>query len=304
MVDWRLRLAAWVTEKLSVPTERLTPAQNRAQMRATVKRGGLLLGKAPQLPVVDAHAVAGVPVRRYRRASSPEPSPGVVYFHGGGWVQGDLDTHDNVCRWLASLSGATVVAVDYRLAPEHPFPAAYDDAKAVVEALQRDGAALGVDGARLAVAGDSAGGNLAAATALAVTGLRAQLLVYPVVDCVDESPSYAAFATGHFLTREAMRYFVRSYLPAEADRARVEASPLRHRDRLSGAPPALVVTAEADVLRDEGLAYVDALRAAGVAVEAEAGRGMLHGFFNLQGLGEARRVMTRSAGWLRERLDS
>lgn len=302
MVDWRLKLAAWVTELLSTPTERLSPAANRAQMRASIKRAGAMLGKAPGLPVVDAHVVAGVPVRRYRPVASTEALPAVVYFHGGGWVVGDLDTHDGVCRWLAAQSGASVVAVGYRLAPEHPFPAAYDDAKAVVEALLRDGAPLGVDGARLAVAGDSAGGNLAAATALTVKGLRAQLLVYPVVDCVAESASYAAFATGHFLTREAMRYFVRSYLPAEADRARVEASPLRHPGALAGAPPALVVTAEADVLRDEGLAYVEALRTAGAQVEAESGRGMLHGFFNLQGLGEPRRVMGRSAAWLRERL--
>lgn len=302
MVDWRLKLAAWVTEKLSTPTERLTPEANRAQMRASIKRAGPLAGKAPALPVVDAHAVAGVTVRRYRPSASAEALPGVVYFHGGGWVVGDLDTHDGVCRALAAQSGATVVAVDYRLAPEHPFPAAVDDAKAVVEALQRDGAALGVDGARLAVAGDSAGGNLAAATALMVTGLRAQLLVYPVLDCVEESASYEAFATGHFLTREAMRYYVRTYLPNAGDRARVEASPLRHAEKVLGAPPALVVTAEADVLRDEGLAYVEALRAAGVEVESESGRGMLHGFFNLQGIGEARRVMVRSSAWLRERL--
>lgn len=302
MVDWRLKLAAWVTEALSTPTERLSPEENRAQMRASVRRAGPLSGKAPALPVVDAHVVEGMPVRRYRPLASQEAQPAVVYFHGGGWVVGDLDTHDGVCRALAAQSGATVVAVDYRLAPEHPFPAAYEDAKAAVEALQREGAALGVDGARLAVAGDSAGGNLAAAVALTVKGLRAQLLVYPVLDCVEESASYAQFATGHFLTREAMRYYVRTYLPREEDRARVEASPLKNRGKLAGAPPALVVTAEADVLRDEGLAYVEALRAAGVDVESESGRGMLHGFFNLQGFGEARRVMARSSAWLAARL--
>lgn len=302
MVDWRLRLAAWVVARLETPAERLTPQEQRAQLRASVKSAWLLSGRAPALPVVDAHVVAGVNVRRYRPVASAQALPGIVYFHGGGWVAGDLDTHDGVCRALAAQSGAAVVAVDYRLAPEHPFPAAHDDAKAVVEALQRDGAALGVDGARLAVAGDSAGGNLAAATSLTVKGLRAQLLVYPVLDCVEESPSYEAFATGHFLTREAMRTFVRSYLPSVEDRARLEASPLRHRDKLPGAPPALVVTAEADVLRDEGLAYVEALRAAGVEVESESGRGMLHGFMNLQGVGEARRVMARSSAWLTNRL--
>lgn len=304
MVDWRLKLAAWVTAWRSTPVERSTPAQARAQMRASVRSAGPFLGRAPALPVVDEHRVAGVLVRRYLPTASGGALPAVVYFHGGGWVVGDLDTHDNVCRALAAASGAAVVSVDYRLAPEAPFPAAWDDARAVVTALRSGGAALGLDGARLAVAGDSAGGNLAAAVALVEPALRGQLLVYPVVDCVDEAPSYAAFATGHFLTRDSMRHYVRTYLPKVEDRARVEASPLRHPGALAGAPPALVVLAEADVLRDEGLAYAEALRAAGVPVESLMGRGMLHGYFNLLGLGEAQRVMARAGAWLRERLAS
>ena len=302
MVDWRLRLAAWVTARFSTPTELASPQQARAELRASVKRAGMLTGRPVPLPVVDEHVLAGVKVRRYLPAAAGSPVPAVVFFHGGGWLAGDLDTHDGVCRALCAASGAAVVAVDYRLAPERRFPAAHDDAKAVVQALQADGAALGVDGARLAVAGDSAGGNLAAATALAVKGLRAQVLVYPITDCVEESPSYAAFATGHFLTREAMRHFIRTYLPEPADRARLEASPLRHPAALAGAPPALVLTAEADVLCDEGRRYAEALRRAGVDVEEDEGRGMLHGFFNLQGLGEARRVMARTGAWLRQRL--
>jgi acetyl esterase len=302
MVDWRLRLAAWVTARFSTPTEQATPAQARAELRASVKHAGPLADRAVTLPVVDEHVVAGVKVRRYLPEAPGSPRPGVVYFHGGGWLAGDLETHDGVCRALCAASGAAVIAVDYRLAPEHRFPAAHEDAKAVVQALQRDGAALGVDGARLAVAGDSAGGNLAAVVALQVSGLRGQVLVYPITDCVEESPSYDAFATGHFLTRAAMRHFIRTYLPEAADRARVEASPLRHAEAFAGAPPALVITAEADVLRDEGRAYAEALRRAGVDVEALEGRGMLHGFFNLQGLGEAKRVMARTGAWLRQRL--
>jgi acetyl esterase len=302
MVDWRLKLAAWVTERRSVPTERLSPEANRAQLRASVRQARYLTGKPPALPAVDDHVVAGVPVRRYRPVDSSALLPAVVFFHGGGWMVGDLDTHDGVCRALAAQSGATVVAVDYRLAPEHPCPAAFEDARAVVAALQRDGAALGLDGARLAVAGDSAGGNLAAAVSLSVRGLRGQLLIYPVVDCVAESASYEAFPTGHFLTRAAMRHYIRAYAPTAEARGRVEVSPLRHPAQHAHAPPALVVVAEADVLRDEGLAYAAALRAAGVAAEAEVGRGMLHGFINLQALGEPRRVLGRSARWLAERL--
>ncbi|MEW5742866.1 MAG: alpha/beta hydrolase [Myxococcota bacterium] len=302
MVDWRLRLAAWVTERLSTPPWKTTPAEARAQLRASVRRARWLTGKPPAVALVRDEAVAGVPVRRYRPVDSTEALPGVVYFHGGGWVQGDLETHDGVCRALCLASGASVVAVDYRLAPEHPYPAAHEDARAVVRALQRNGGAFGLDGARLAVAGDSAGGNLAAAVALSLKGLRAQVLVYPVLDCVDESASYATFATGHFLTREDMRFFIRSYLPREEDRHGLDASPLRHPGALAGAPPAFVLTAEADVLRDEGQAYTRALEAAGVEVESDAGRGMLHGFFNLQALGEARRTMRRAGEWLRRKL--
>jgi len=304
MVHPTLRLAAWFTEQTNRPVERLSPAQARAQLRNLVRfTGRLLMGTRVAGVSVEDRRIAGVAVRVYR--PSQQPAATVVYFHGGGWVVGDLDTHDGVCRRLAQATGAVVIATDYRLAPEHAFPAAYDDARAVTQAVITQSAALGLASGAVAVAGDSAGGNLAAAVALHAREhgwpLRAQLLIYPVLDAAAESASYGRFASGYFLTRAAMRYYIHSYLPQPADRARPEASPLRAAS-LSGVAPALVITAEADVLRDEALAYVEALRRDGVAVQHIDAAGMLHGFFSLQSLPTPRAVLKQAAQWLSERL--
>lgn len=302
MVDRTLRVAAWITEKTNPPVESVPPGKARLQMRRLTRTlGPWLFGRPPADVSAEDRTLAGVATRIYRPAAVPQPAPALVYFHGGGWVVGDLDSHDGVCRALARAAGRVVIAVDYRLAPEHAFPAAYDDAWAVTQAVHAQAAELGLQSTALAVAGDSAGGNLAAVVALQAreTGLplSAQLLIYPVLDCVDESPSYATFATGHFLTREAMRYYIRSYLPRVEDRRLPRASPL-HAGSLAGVAPALVVTAEADVLRDEGLAYVEKLRASGVAVQHIDAPGMLHGFFNLQSLRTPKQVMADCAAWL------
>jgi acetyl esterase len=208
------------------------------------------------------------------RAYEPEDARGVVaYLHGGGWVMGTLDTYDALLRALANASGATVAAVDYRLAPEHPFPAALDDALAAVRWLAHDGAPL-------AVAGDSAGGNLAAVVARHLRDevpLRLQALIYPVTDAALDTPSYREFDDGHGLSAASMRRFWDLYLDG-ADGARPDASPLRAVD-LAGVAPAFVLTAEQDVLRDEGEAYAAALRAAGVATELIRWPGSIHGFF-------------------------
>lgn len=304
MVDWRLRIAAWVTEKTSTPTEALPPPRARAQMSTTIRATTpWLLGRPARVASVEDRPIASVPTRVYRHGAGAAPA--VVYFHGGGWVVGGLDTHDGVCRALASQTGATVISVDYRLAPEHAFPAAFDDAVAVTRFVAANGKELGLSPGVVAVAGDSAGGNLAAAVALRARdeaiALRGQLLVYPVTDCAAESSSYADFATGHFLTRETMRYFVRQYLPRHEDRRRPEASPL-HAPSAAGVAPAFVVTAEADVLRDEGRAYAEKLRREGVAVEHAEGTGMLHGFFSMLALRIPREVMARATQWLTARL--
>ena len=205
--------------------------------------------------------------------------PVVAYLHGGGWVMGGLDTYDTPLRALANASGAVVVGVEYRLAPEHRFPAALDDALAAVRWLADHARELGGDGARLAVAGDSAGGNLAAVAARRLRGeveLRLQALVYPVTDAGVNTPSYREFADGHGLSAAGMRRFWNLYLDG-AEGGDPDASPLRATD-LAGVAPAYVITAEEDVLRDEGEAYAAALREAGVPAELVRWPGVIHGF--------------------------
>jgi acetyl esterase len=231
-----------------------------------------------------------IPLRVYRPAGLPAstPLPAYVYFHGGGWVIGDLETHDVLCRQITAAAGVSVIAVDYRLAPEHKFPAAVDDAWAATRWIAAHGAELGVDGGKLAVGGDSAGGNLAAVVALLARDaggppITAQVLIYPVTDLSAETQSYTDFAEGFALTRDSMRWFRAHYLTGPRDGDDWRASPLRARSH-AGLPPALIVTAGFDPLRDEGAAYAMRLRDAGVMVDYVCFGGMIHGF---AGMGKA-----------------
>jgi acetyl esterase len=254
---------------------------------------------APGEPVAAVEALglpgpAGeVPARLYVPAGAPSPSGGLLYFHGGGWVIGSPDTHENLCKALANRSGVRVVSVDYRLAPEHRWPAAAEDCYAAAHHLAEHGAALGIDGARLAVAGDSAGGNLAAVVALLARErggppLLHQVLIYPVTDHDFERPSYRENGDGYFLTADAMRWFWDHYVPDRADRDDWRAAPLRA-EKLDGLPPATVLTAEYDPLRDEGEAYAARLRAAGVPTTLSRYDGQIHGFASLLDLLDAGR---------------
>jgi acetyl esterase/lipase len=225
-----------------------------------------------------------IPLRMYRPAGVPESTrlPAYVYFHGGGWVIGDLETHDVLCRQLTAASAASVVSVDYRLAPEHKFPAAADDAWAATRWIVAHAAELGLDAGRLAVGGDSAGGNLAAVAALMARdaggpAIRQQVLIYPVTDVMRETGSYADFAEGYMLTRDSMRWFIAHYLRSRDDARDWRVSPLRV-PSLAGLPPALIVTAGFDPLRDEGEMYAGRLRDAGVMVDYVCYGGMVHGF--------------------------
>jgi acetyl esterase len=244
-----------------------------------------------------------IPVRVYVPDASL-PLPVVAYFHGGGWVFMGIETHDWICRRLANATGAIVVSVEYRLAPEARFPAALDDCLAVTQWLAGHADELGGDPRRVAVAGDSAGGNLAAATALAwrdadEPALAAEVLVYPVLDADAATPSYAANAEGYLLTADTMRWFWDQYLGADGDRADPRASPIRATD-LTGLPPALVLTAEYDPLRDEGNAYAARLAATGVPVEHHEYAGMVHGFLGMFDLvTEATDAMDRIGAFLR-----
>ena len=244
-----------------------------------------------------------IPVRIYTPAST-EPLPALVYFHGGGFVIGDLDTHDAVCRTLANSAQCVVASVDYRLAPEHKFPAAVDDAYAATAWVAEHAAEIGVDKRRVAVGGDSAGGNLAAVVALIARGKNAprlayQLLVYPVLDYNFETASYRENAEGYFLTTDAMKWFWAHYIRNEADGLDPRASPLRA-DDLIGLPPALVITAEFDPLRDEGEAYAARLRDDGVPVTVTRYDGMIHGFWQMAALlQQSRDALQQAAEGLR-----
>jgi acetyl esterase len=265
-----------------------------------------MTGEPTELAAIDdvkiEMTVGAVPVRFYR-PSLADGLPVCAYFHGAGWVAGNLDTHDRIARDIAASSGVVVVAVDYRLAPEAPFPAALDDCLGVVRRLLEDGAGLGVDPARVAVAGDSAGGNLAAVACQQLRGVGSgivhQVLICPVTDAagVGATASYQEFGEGHFLTTRDMAYFVRSYA-GKTDSADPRMSPLRA-DDLSGLPPATVLTAECDPLRDEGEAYARRLREAGVDVTLRRFDGQVHPFVLLGGILDDANV---ARSWLGERL--
>ena len=232
----------------------------------------------------------GIPARVYTPSGKVGPHPILVFFHGGGWVFGTLETHGDICRTLCHRSGSLVVSVDYRRAPEHRFPAALEDCCAAVRWCAGHAAEIGGDPTRLAVAGDSAGGNLAAAVALRGRDdggptLALQVLIYPVTNCAFDTASYHQYASGYGLTRDMMRYFWKSYLSRPADANHPAASPLQAAD-LAGLPPALVLTAQYDVLRDEGEAYAARLAQASVPVRCTRYLEMNHGFVQLGALCE------------------
>jgi acetyl esterase len=259
--------------------------------------------------VVAETPQGAIPLRVYRPAGVSEATalPAYVYFHGGGWVIGDLETHDVLCRQLTAASGASVVSVDYRLAPEHKFPAAADDAWAATRWIVAHATDLGLDAARLAVGGDSAGGNLAAVVALLARdaggpAIRLQVLIYPVTDVLRETRSYEDFAEGYMLTRDSMRWFIAHYLKTRDDARDWRVSPLRA-PSLAGLPPALIVTAGNDPLRDEGEMYAGRLRDAGVLVDYVCFGGMIHGFAGMgKLLDAAHRVVALVGESLRQAL--
>ncbi len=226
-----------------------------------------------------------VPIRIYTPAGTA-PLPLLVFFHGGGWVLGDIESHDGTSRELANKAGCIVVSVDYRLAPEHKFPAAPEDCYAATKWVALNAAAFGGDPTRIAVGGDSAGGNLAAAVAQMAAdrggapGLVHQLLIYPVTNYAFDTPSYRENGEGYLLTQELMQWFWKQYLSSDEDGKNAYASPLQARE-LRRVAPAFVITAEFDPLRDEGEAYAARLKEAGVPVEAKRYDGAIHGFFNL-----------------------
>jgi acetyl esterase len=289
------------------PLHTLTVAQARAQFAAR-NFPGLRVPEIATVVERDMQGPAGSLGLRIYTPLGHGPFPLMVFFHGSGFVVCSLDTHDGMCRNLCAGSGCVVVSVDYRLAPEAKFPAAPDDCLAATRWAVANAAALGADPGQVFVAGDSAGANLATVTALRIRDeggphLLGQLLIYPVTDHYDPgTPSMTENAEGYGLTRAGMIWFWDHYLADRRDAANPHASPLQARD-LSGLPPALVVTAEYDPLRDEGEYYADRLRRAGVATEMKRWDGVNHGFFFWPGVvDKAGAAIDEACDWVRARL--
>ena len=291
--------------RLGLPSiDKISPAEARRQYREV---RATLRPPAPDLPEVRDLKADGkggsIPLRLYRPAEGVLPA--FVYFHGGGWVVGDLDTHDVLCRQIACEAGAAVIAVDYRLAPEHPFPAASDDAWSATTWVAAHADDLGIDPARIAVGGDSAGAGLAAVVALMARDsgklrLAFQVLVYPVVDLRAESVSYSKYAEGYLLTRAAMKWYIAQYAPAPQAVNDWHASPLVA-PWVHSVAPALIITAEMDPLVDEGEAYARRLRGARVPVDYQVVPGMIHGFLTMGGkVDAANRAIATIASALRQ----
>jgi len=257
------------------------------ESRLAVAPPPVAVGEVRDFSIASPGLAIGARYYRPLGTKREEALPAVVYFHGGGWTCGDLDTHDSVCRGIAAHGFCAVVAVDYRMGPEHKFPAAVEDALTSLEWVAAHASSLGVDPARLVVAGESAGGNLAAVAALALRDsalrLAMQVLVYPVTDQAADTDSLRTFAQGYLLTRELLRWYQGNYLRDERDRVDWRASPLRAQDH-SRLPPAYIVTAGFDPLRDEGKAYAERLVQAGVDVTHECFEGQIHGFLPMAGV--------------------
>jgi acetyl esterase len=270
------------------PLESFSPEEARKLAIESLKLAG---GTMEPVHSIENLRIPGpdgeIPIRIYT-PDAPAPRPALVYFHGGGWVVCDLDTHDVVCTAMARRAGAVVVAVDYRLAPEHKFPAAVTDSYAATAWVASNAEKLGIDPKRISVGGDSAGGNLAAVVSLKSRdedgpAIAFQVMVYPVTDLSSyDTPSYREFGENHYLTKSEMEWFRGHYLRSMEDARDPHASPLLALD-LSELPPALIITAECDPLRDEGRAYAKRLEYDGVPVTYTCYAGMIHPFFSLSG---------------------
>jgi acetyl esterase len=294
-----------VLDMLSALGARPLHVMSPDEARRATARLAKLGGRPAPVQRAEDRTVPGpagpIAVRVYTPPGSG-PFPALAYFHGGGWVTGSIATHDPICRALAHGAGCAVVSVDYRLAPEHKYPAAVEDCYAVTRWLAENGAALNVDPARLAVGGDSAGGTLATVVALWARdrggpALSCQLLIYPVTDYMPDLPS--RLENGYFLSNADLEWAWRHYLSSAADATDPSVAPLRAAD-LTGLPPAVIITAEFDPLHDEGNLYADRLRSAGVPTVLARYDGMFHGFVSMAGVIErGKAALDQAAGDLR-----
>ncbi len=277
-------------DRLAVTAPRSAGGLSVAERRAAIERLLALGGEPEPVTRVEVGSIPGPagPLRAWIYTPAGAPTgllPGLVYFHGGGFVAGSLETHDRICRSLANASGCRLVSVDYRLGPEARFPAAVEDACAATRWIAAQARPLGIDGRRLGVCGDSAGATLAAVVAQTLAGegqprVALQFLLCPILDYHAETASWKAFGSGHFLDREALEHDLRHYLGESVDPGDPRVSPLRGQ-RLERLPPTCVHTAECDPLRDEGAEYVARLKSAGVTASYRCHSGMIHLFYAL-----------------------
>ena len=308
MIDPEARAYLDATAALGLPPlAEQGPVEAR---RLNSTRAPSLAGELEDVALIEDGSLPGpsgqIPFRRY----SPAPDrklPSLLYLHGGGWVVGDLDTHDSVCRALARRTECVVLALDYRLAPENRCPAAVEDAWAGLEWLHHHARQVGADPDRIAVGGDSAGGNLAAVLSLRARDrggprIAAQVLIYPVTDCDFNTTSYREAATGYGLTSVSMAWYWDQYVAEPERRVHPDASPMRARDH-GGLAPALIITCELDPLASEGIAYAEQLRKSGVKVEHVHELGMIHGYIRMAGVtSRTRKSWDECASFLRREL--
>lgn len=288
--------------------DELPPVESRA---AYLQRRHYLQPEPPEVAEVRAMDAGAIPLRLYRPLGSQASDvlPVLVYYHGGGWVIGDLDSHDTLCRQLCNASGCAIVSVHYRLAPEARFPAAVDDALAAARWVHANAARLNLDPQRVGVGGDSAGGNLAAVTAIAARDegglpLKFQLLIYPSVDQRRVHPSHTENGGGYLLTKSTIAYFLGHYLSDKASELDLRASPLLHSD-LGRLPPAVVLVAGFDPLRDEGVEYAEKLLAAGTRCSLVTFAQQIHGFITMgRVLDDANVAMRMCAAEIRATLNA
>jgi len=271
-------------ESGAAPIESLTPEENRANYERIAKEQ---FGPVDEVFAVENRDADGVPVRIYRPIETSEPGRALVYFHGGGYVIGSIETHDGITRALAKRAETVVVSVDYRLAPEHPYPAALDDCWTATKWVIANAAGLGIDHARIGVGGDSVGGCLAAIVARrgrdAGTPFAVQLLLYPTTTSHADALSYSRYQLGYGLTRDAMAWYWKQYIGESDGRTNPDISPAALQD-LRRLPRAIVITAEADVLRDEADSYAQRLSLASIETERYEYEGMIHGFLRMAGV--------------------
>jgi len=291
-------------------TWEMTPAEARESFAGLMQLAGpkdIPIGKVTNIAIPAPHGE--IAARSYAPvAANSAGLPTLVFFHGGGWVIGNIDTHDGLCRMIANGSGCRVISVEYRLSPEAKYPDAVDDAVAALEWIEKNASQLGVDANLLAVGGDSAGGDLAAVVAQIAKAkggpkLSYQLLLFPVTQIGEETRSLREYAEGYFLERKTLDWFYAHYLPTDADKKDPRISPLAAED-VSGLPPAYIMLAGFDPLHDEGLAYAEKLRAAGVSVTVADYPDMVHDFIYLQSvLPQASEALNGAAKALKEALN-